>query len=323
MGAKKYLVALQEGEQILQRAPWDVPTQMVMSEAAAELEQIDLAVWFLEQARQTNPKDPKLNRALAILYEQRGNFNQAIALWQLVHEAVPADTESWQKVKDLAVSDTIARGNYQGAIDHADQRFSALGSGTHHVDGTVKSPETPTTLRENRIARESAPLLERQKADPTNYLVHLQLAAVYRKAGQIDEARRVLVEGLGPTSNAFELCSELADLDIEAFRHDLAHADQKLAATPDDPSLLQVRERLNREITTRELDLFRQKADRYPGERGHHLEIGVRLFRLGQVDEAIKELQSVRKTHAFRAEPISTSGNVSWRKQHEPGATEF
>ena len=293
MSGKKYLKALEHGELILQRAPWDVPAQMVMSEAAEALEQIDLAVWFLEQARQKNPRDPKLNRALAILYERRGNFNQAIALWQLVHEATPTDSEAWQKVKDLAVSDTIARGNYQGAIDHADQRFSTTG-GPKTPAGESKAAETPSSLRANRIARESAPLLQKQKADPTNHLTYIQLAALYRKAGQIEDARRILVEGLGPTSNAFELCCELADLDIETFRHDLDHANEKLKALPTDAALLQVRDRLAKEIDSRELDLFRQKADRYPGERGHRLEIGIRLSRLGQIDEAIKELQAVR-----------------------------
>ena len=39
---------------------------------------LDVGVWILEQARQKAPKDATVNRALARLYEKRGNFNQAI-----------------------------------------------------------------------------------------------------------------------------------------------------------------------------------------------------------------------------------------------------
>ena len=52
--------------------------------------------------------------------------------------------------------------------------------------------------------------------------------------------------------------------------------------------------RLRKEINTRELELHRRKAERFPTEMSHRYEAGVRLLRGGQVDEAIQELQAVR-----------------------------
>jgi tetratricopeptide (TPR) repeat protein len=52
--------------------------------------------------------------------------------------------------------------------------------------------------------------------------------------------------------------------------------------------------RLMKEINSRELDLYRRKADRFPTEMVHRFELGVRLLRAGQVDEAIRELQAAR-----------------------------
>ena len=49
-----------------------------------------------------------------------------------------------------------------------------------------------------------------------------------------------------------------------------------------------------KEINSRELDIFRRKSDRYPTEMAHRFELGVRLLRAGQVDEAIRELQASR-----------------------------
>ena len=53
-----------------------------------------VAIWTLEQARPKDPRNPSLNRALAELYERRGNFTQAIALWEMVRKARPGDDQA-------------------------------------------------------------------------------------------------------------------------------------------------------------------------------------------------------------------------------------
>ncbi len=116
---KDYLGVLDFGERVLTRDPWDVGVQMDMAAAADGLGQLDLAIWLLEQARQKTQTSAPVNRALARLYEKRGNFTQAIALWNLVRKAKPADQEAGRKLKDLAVNETIARGNYDGAVADA------------------------------------------------------------------------------------------------------------------------------------------------------------------------------------------------------------
>src|SRR5262249_55705585 len=113
---RDYLKVLEYGEQVLAYNPWDMATQIQMAEAADSLGLLDLAVWTLEQARQKNPQDLSLNRALARLYEKRGNFTQAIALWELIRRAAPRDVEAQDKAKDLAASETIARGHYDEVI---------------------------------------------------------------------------------------------------------------------------------------------------------------------------------------------------------------
>ncbi len=110
--AREYLKVLEYGERILTRNPWDVGAQMDMADASEVLGLLDLAIWNLEQARQKKASDVHLNRALAHLYEKRGNYTQAIALWELVRKVKPGDAESQQKIKDLAADDTIARGQY-------------------------------------------------------------------------------------------------------------------------------------------------------------------------------------------------------------------
>ena len=312
------------GEQVLTRNPWDVGAQMDMAEAADELGQLDLAVWLLEQARQKSQALPALNRALARLYEKRGNFTQAIALWNLVRKARPADKEADRKLKDLAVSETIVRGNYQGAVDDAggggepssdhtrskEYRVAGAAPAAHGSDAAG----APT----DRAGREAVPIRARLQGDLTNASLYLQLAAVYRRNGDLEQARAVLKEGLGPTGNAFELIAEMTDLEIEPFRQNLALTEERYKAQPDDEELRKLRIRLRKEVNTRELELHRRKADRFPTEMSHRYEVGVRLLRGGQTEEAIQELQASRGDPRLRWQSLTQLGHCfkarnNWR----------
>jgi serine/threonine protein kinase len=111
--AHKHLKVLELGEELLVRNPWDNATQMAMAEAAEGLGLLDVAVWILKHAWRKESKDLTLGRALARMYEKRGRFREAIAVWEWVHRADPSDVEASRKSRDLAAADTIARGQYE------------------------------------------------------------------------------------------------------------------------------------------------------------------------------------------------------------------
>jgi tetratricopeptide (TPR) repeat protein len=150
------------------------------------------------------------------------------------------------------------------------------------------------SLADKRVAKEAAVIKQRIESDPSNANAYLQLAEIYRRNGQFDQARSLLQKGLGPTGNNFDLSAELLDLEIEPFRQNLTITEQRLHDNPDDEELRRIRIRLLKEINARELEMFRMKAGRYPTDQSHRLELGVRLLRAGQVDEAIRELQGAR-----------------------------
>lgn len=275
---RAYLKMLEHGEEILTKNPWDISAQMDMAEAAESLNLLDLAVWILEQARQKDPQHVALNRTLARLFEKRGNLNQAIAMWELVRKVDPRDVEASHKAKDLAATETINRGQY----DQAGDAPGPAGGG-----GEQRGPVL-------RRTDEAASLQAKIDTDPAKPSGYLNLAAYHRRLGQFDKARAALQQGLVPTGNQFQIQVELAELDIEPFRKDLALVEEKLRGQPQDNELRQHRQRLSKEVLTRELDLYRLKGDRFPMELGNRLELGIRLLRLGQIDEAIKELQAAK-----------------------------
>jgi tetratricopeptide (TPR) repeat protein len=297
--SRDYLKVLEHGEVVLSKNPWDLGTQMDMAEAFDALGLLDLAVFTLDQARQKYPKDPTLNRALARLFEKRGDFQKAIALWQLVREADPRDVEAAHKAKDLAASETIARGQYEGV---------ASGSKESPVLGRI---ETREAEKQDKLTRDTAPLLKRIEADPTEPSLYLQLAGVYRRHNQEDRARATLQQGLGPTGNHFSLQLELLELELLPFRRNLEAIDAKLKElkeqgedAPDDgpteEELVKTRAKVIKEIAAREVEILRTKADRFPGELSHRLELGVRLLKADKVEEAIAELQQARRDEKLK-----------------------
>jgi tetratricopeptide (TPR) repeat protein len=288
------------------RNPWDFGTHLAMAEAFEKLDVIGMAIWTLDQIRQVEVANPKVNRPLARLFEKVGNFTAAAALWEMVRKADPSDLEAQHKFKDLAASATIAKGRYEDAVqgmaptpmmgaDAAGEEGEAVEKTPLSESPTEgKQPGKATGPREEKVPRDVAALQAKIQTNPTNANAYLHLAAVYRRADQVDMARKVLQGGLTATGNQFDIAVELVDLDIEPFRRDLSIVEDKLSKEPADQELQTIRARLAKEVAARELDLFRQKSERFPTDTAHRFEMGVRLLRCGQVDEAIRELQTVR-----------------------------
>lgn len=320
--AEDHLKVLEYGEQILVRNPWDVGTQLAMAESFDALGLLDQAIWTLDQARQKDVKDLHVNRALARLFEKRGNFTQAAVLWELVRKADPSDPEAQDKMKDLAASATIARGRYEEVLHKAPEGegppAEAPPAGETRPDHPAADLSPAAAPAADRNSKELAAGEARIATDATDVNAYLQLARLYRRADQLPKALEVLQRGLGPTGNHFDLAAEVADLHIEHFRRNLAVAEEKLRQRPGDPELLRVRARLLQEINSRELSLYQLKADRYPTEKCYRFEIGVRLFRAGQLDEAIRELQSARNDPRFQGRALVYLGHCfkarnNWR----------
>jgi Tfp pilus assembly protein PilF len=294
---------LEIGEDILARNPWDVGTQMEMAVAADHLGLLDVAVWMLEQARQKDAKDAHLNRVLARLYEKRGNYGHAIKLWELVRQADPTDQEASNKSKDLAASETIARGQYATASGSKSDLDLDLGPDAGpasaprlNADHKPAAPRVhkPADTGGDRADREAEPLRARLAANPSAPASYIELASHYRRAGHLEAARQILQDALAPTGQHYLITLELLELELEPFRSNLAIAEDKLKQGPDD-DLRKLRVRLLKEINARELELYRLKADRFPADLSHRLELGLRLLRAGKTDAAIPELQQARK----------------------------
>src|SRR5260370_11171567 len=156
---RDYLRVLETGEEVLSQNPWDTKVQLDMAEAADMLGLLDLGIWLLLQAREKNPADVAVNRGLARLLANRGNFMEAVKRWSRVRQADPRDHEALRKVKDLAAHDTITRGGYEQAA-----AGETAAKGGDYIRGKGDNAGEPAAI--NRIAKAAAPLLGRFQTCP-------------------------------------------------------------------------------------------------------------------------------------------------------------
>lgn len=189
--------------------------------------------------------------------------------------------------------------------------------------------ESKVAENASRISRESDSLIKRIEADPTEPTLYLQLAAAHRKANDIERARAALQQGLGPTGNHPSLQLELNELEILPFRRQLEAIETKLKAVqqsklnddtaeeelPDEQELLRSQQKLLKEIHTREIEITRARADRFPNDLSHRLELGTKLLRMELIDQAIAELQQARRDDKYKGKACMNLG-LCFRKRN-------
>ncbi len=289
----KHLKAVEFAEEILRANPWHLRALTTSANSFDKLGLKDLALWSFDQARGINPDDPVVNRQMALLFEERGNFNQAIALWKLIAIKLPKDKEAAKKATQLAASATIAKGNYDGA-SAGTAHSPAVKEQLANARPAAADGDNSSNLNEQRMAKDAAQYLQRIEENPTNAGGYLHLAQLYRRNDFPDKAKEILKKGLAATGNNFDLGMELLDSEIEPFRRDLAACKEKLRIEPKNAEMPAKIKTLLKEVNARELDFFRKKSDRYPTDATARFEMAVRLYKIAQYDEAIVELQKVR-----------------------------
>ena len=289
----KYTSAIEAAENVFLSNPWHVRSHVIQALAFDKLGLKDLALWTLDQARQVDPNNATVNRQMALLFEERGTFTQAISLWRLVAKKLPKDKEATKKATSLAASETISRGKYEDAV--AGGPTPIVKEKREVKPGTdPDAPQDANSLAEERVGKDAAMYLKRIEETPKNANTYHHLAQLYRRHDLPDKARETLQKGLAAAGQNFELSLELMDLDIDPFRRDQVAIEQKIGEEPKNEDLKAKQAKLFKEINTRELAMFRAKSDRFPTDTVARYEMAVRLYHAAQYDEAIQEFQKVR-----------------------------
>lgn len=277
---KDWLGVIAGGLKVLELNPWDASALADMAGACDQLHFEEAQIVYLKAALDADIKDIDCNRLLGRALGKLGQFDQAIACWMRVQQGKPNDEEAHRAIANLTVEKTIHKGGYEDAESSTqvmvDKQAQAERQG--HA-GPSSSPEEQ--------------LEKKLKRDPANMSLYLELADLHLKEDRYEQAEEVLQRALQASGGAVEMRERLEDAQLRRARHHLAMAEKKAKAedTPEAKSLYQ---QMWTELNNTETTIYRSRCERYPQNLGFKYELGVRLRRGKNFQEAIKVLQEAR-----------------------------
>ena len=268
LGQEEWDTVIDHGLKVLVVNPWDKNTLLAMATAAREMGDAEPEMLYLKSAWEAGPKDPDICRQAAQALAERGEFDQAIAAWGRVKQALPNDPEADRAMASLAVEKTIAHGGYED-----DDDVQKLAGG-----GRARGPRQP-----QRILSPEEKLRRRIAQDPEDRSAYYDLAELFVTREDYKGASEVYARAIEALGEDTDISERMEDVELRYLRQQVTQAEDKEA-----------RKQLLQELWQKELQVYKTRSERYPNDLRFKYQLGVRYQRVGEYNEAIKEFQQAR-----------------------------
>ena len=250
-----------------------------------------------------------------------GQFDQAIACWHRIEELDKGNEEARRKISELTMAKTrgvpgvettasgrTATGNSARSSSHPKATDVPTASARSRATPTKAKPaavEPPPLAASVDAPIQAPPSIEAlelavtsDEADLENYT---ELADAYTDAGRFRDAYQVLKRALEASGgHNLRIRELLEDAQIRIVRAQVTIAEQRAAAEPTDEANDLV-QRFRAELNRQELLVLSHRADRYPEDLHLKFELGIRLKRDGNYQQARQAFEAARAEPALRA----------------------
>lgn len=301
-----------EGLELLHANPWDTSVLRELAKACAYNRHNEVELRYLKNALDGKPKDADVNRHCAQSLARMGQFDMAIACWNRVAEKVKGD-EPERMISELTLAKTMGSPLSAEAIGDVGVRVAtpnkAEGEEAESADDAVEDQGPPASADGSDASSAAVqsdsdsaviPLNRRQtlekelREDPTREELHLELAEIHSKERRYPDAEQVLGLAIEACGASLKLQTAYEDAQIRSSKARLAIAEQRAASAKTDEAHELV-SKLKADLNRLELDIYQQRAQRFPENLRFHYELGVRLRRAGNFLQAVKSYEIARK----------------------------
>ncbi len=277
---KDWLGVITAGLEVLKLNPWETSTLGEMGNACEQLRFDECQVVWLKGALEADIKHPEANRLLGRALGRLGQFDQAIACWTRVQQAKPNDEEAHRSIANLQVEKTIDKGGYENAESSTQVMADKQAQAERHGTGGARS--SPEQTLEKKIAK-----------DPANVSLYLELADLHQKEERFNEAEAVLKRALDASGGNTEVREYLEDVELRHARHEVLRAENRAKKENTDEAT-ELWSQMKNELNNKELEIYRNRSERYPTNLGYKYELGVRLYKAKKYQDGIRILQEAR-----------------------------
>ena len=272
---------MQQGFNVLLANPWDAPTLTAMATAcggimneegaSAAVTYGDCELYYLKCAFDTCHKDKpdyEICCQLAEALAKRERYVEAINFWHKCELARPDDELPKRQIATL----TILQHQVKDPKYEADKAASKPGAG-----------------KQQEFTHEDR-LKQRIQRSPKDLAGYDELGNLYLNTDRFAEAEEVFKQKLEASNNDPTVREEIEDVQLRALRSKMIEGGKKAKASGNEADKKEY-ERLRMTVIQKELEVYRNRCERYPNNLIFRYELAQRHQLKGDIAEAIKEYQ--------------------------------
>lgn len=298
---KKPAQVIDAAERFLKNDPRNSRVNMALAEALESAGHANsaVAVWeFLGDHEEVG--DYALKRAGAIYYALK-DMEKALGCYEAVLKRAPRDSEAEKMRKNLAAEGVLSSGSYDPTRSSRELARDQGRKKELEVEQKIVTTEDERTLLRNKLV---AALEE----NPTDKRARRALVDHDIKAKEYDRAAAVLDEGVALDPESFELRERLGDVRVLSLEQQLRMA-RKLANKGDVAAATDVID-LEREIVEFQTEEFGRRAKEHPTDLEVRFRLGNLLLQSERYDAAVEAFQASVKDPRRRVDSLLGLGRA-------------
>lgn len=295
-GKGNFAEALMLCEQALVNNPWDINTSREAAEAAEGAGWLSMAEWFVESVLPM-ANDVDFFRFAAHIYELNEAWPKAINCWERVKKINEYDEDASRQINALSAKATIKKSGLGEAISKAPEGGS--GPEKHVPDlEELKQEKLPPEVRLKREIKEH----------PDRVTSWLALIDIFRSRSQLDEAYKIVSEGLKANPGDPNLTEVQAEVQMARIDRAITQYTQQSRERPHDAEIKKKLGQLIEKRNEYELVEAQRKAKLHPEDFQAQYNFGMVLQKLGRNKEAIAAFQAATSSPSLRVKALFQTG---------------
>lgn len=275
--------------------PWDVQLNLELAESSKQLDRGEIARFAYQEACLASPKDKALWTKLADHLEERGEYSEAIKVWERISKLDPEDLNAVRKITSIQTKETTHRGGYEDAENTRDV-MSVKGDSAARPGETVAPGQSKEADLKHAIRKE-----------PEQIENYLKLASHLKDNKKFEEAYETMKTALEVSGGDPNVREQVEDYELLLMKYNVDLAKDKANSEGTDDARKQVAE-LSKELRARQIEVLNSRVERYPSNLNIKLELALLLMQLQKWSQSIPLLQRAGQDPRLKTKALVALG---------------
>jgi tetratricopeptide (TPR) repeat protein len=247
-------------------------------EANKQLVLGEIARFAYQLACKASPMDKNLWTMLADHLEQRGEYSEAVKVWEQICKLDPQDLNAVRKITTIQTKETTHRGGYEDAENTRDV-MAVKGGGPARAGEAVAPGQSKEADLRHAVRRE-----------PERIENYLKLASHLKETKQFEAAYETMQKALEVSGDDPNVREQVEDYEILLMKYNVDQAKEQAGQAGTDEARKQAAA-LSIQLRDRQIEVLSARVERYPANLNIKLDLALLLMQLQKWAQAIPLLQ--------------------------------